>query len=109
MDWLSLVSCFLGGALAANAVPHFVSGSMGHAFQSPFAKPPGTGLSSSMVNVLWGFFNAGMSYVFLAHLGNFHPRSWVHAGAFGLGALLIGTFSAHHFGQLHGGSASRRA
>ena len=41
----------------ANAVPHLVSGVMGRPFQSPFAKPPGEGLSSSTVNVLWGFFN----------------------------------------------------
>jgi hypothetical protein len=29
-----------------NAVPHFVSGVMGYPFQSPFANPPGEGLSS---------------------------------------------------------------
>jgi hypothetical protein len=58
MTWLHLVSYFVGGIFMANAIPHFVSGIMGRPFQTPFAKPPGEGLSSSTVNVLWGFFNA---------------------------------------------------
>jgi hypothetical protein len=62
MEWLSYVSYFLGGAFLANAVPHFVSGMTGRAFQSPFAKPPGKGLSSSTVNVLWGSFNIAVGF-----------------------------------------------
>jgi len=45
------VSYFFGSAFLANAIPYFVSGMMGRSFQSPFAKPPGQGLSSSTVNV----------------------------------------------------------
>jgi hypothetical protein len=56
MEGLLLGSYFFGGAFLTNAIPHFVS-VMGEPFQSPFAKPPGQGLSSSTVNVLWGFFN----------------------------------------------------
>ncbi len=109
MNWLHLVSYFFGGAIAANAVPHFVSGMMGRAFQSPFATPPGKGLSSSTVNVLWGFFNAGIAYLLVVHVGEFLLRSWLHVLAFGLGVLLIGIFSARHFGQFHGGNTSTRA
>jgi hypothetical protein len=58
MTWHPLLSYVFGGAFLANAVPHLVSGMMGRPFQSPFAKPPGEGLSSSTVNVQWGFFNA---------------------------------------------------
>ncbi|MDE2465506.1 MAG: hypothetical protein KGO02_17605, partial [Alphaproteobacteria bacterium] len=47
MHWLWIVSYFFGGAFLANAIPHTVSGLMGRPFQSPFAKPPGEGLSSS--------------------------------------------------------------
>ena len=57
MHWINGVSYFFGGAFLANTVPHLVSGVMGRPFQSPFAKPRGEGLSSSTVNVLWGFFN----------------------------------------------------
>lgn len=57
MEWLHYLAYFGGGAFLTNAIPHFVSGVMGRPFQSPFAKPPGEGLSSSTVNVLWGAFN----------------------------------------------------
>jgi hypothetical protein len=108
MDWHSLVSYFFGGAFAANAIPHFVSGVMGRPFQTPFAKPPGKGLSSSAVNVAWGFFNAVVGYLLIAHVGAFNPRATSHILAFGLGALLISFFSARHFGQFHGGNAPAR-
>lgn len=55
MDWLHFVSWFFGGALLTNALPHFISGVRGEAFQTPFASPPGEGLSSSTVNALWDF------------------------------------------------------
>ena len=93
MNWLWLVSYFFGGVFAANAIPHFVAGTMGRPFQSPFAKPPGKGLSSSTVNVVWGFFNAVVGYLLVAHVGAFDPRATSHILAFGLGALLISIFS----------------
>jgi hypothetical protein len=65
MEWTHHASYFLGGVFFANAVPHFVSGVMGRPFQSPFAKPPGRGLSSSKVNVLWGF-STWLSVMFLS-------------------------------------------
>jgi hypothetical protein len=104
MNWLSLVSYFFGGVFAANAIPHFVSGTMGRPFQSPFARPSGRGLSSSTVNVVWGLFNAVIAYLLIGRVGDFHPRSTTHILAFGLGALLISIFSARHFGQFHGGN-----
>ncbi|MGC2401250.1 MAG: hypothetical protein WA510_15760 [Acidobacteriaceae bacterium] len=109
MNRLILVSYLFGGVFTANAIPHFVAGAMGCAFQSPFAKPPGKGLSSSTVNVLWGFFNAIVGYLLVAHVGDFHPRSLSHILAFGLGALLISISMARHFGQFHGGNTSTRA
>ncbi len=108
MNWLWLVSYFFGGAFAANAIPHFVAGTMGRAFQSPFAKPPGQGFSSATVNVVWGFFNAVVGYLLVAHVGAFDPRATSHILAFGLGALLISISSARHFGQFHGGNTPER-
>jgi hypothetical protein len=108
MNWLWLLSYFFAGVFAANAVPHLVSGMTGRPFQSPFAKPPGKGLSSSTVNVLWGFFNAAAAYLLVAQVGAFHPRTATHILAFGLGALLISLHAAHHFGQFHGGNTPPR-
>jgi hypothetical protein len=104
MDWLWLVSYFFAGAFTENAIPHFVSGVMGRSFQSPFAKPPGKGLSSSTVNVCWGFFNIVVAYLLIAHVGSFEWRATSHIVAFGLGLLLKGLGSAHQFGKLHGGN-----
>ena len=109
MNWLWLVSYFFGGAFAANAIPHFVSGLQGRAFQSPFANPSGKGLSSSTVNVVWGFFNAVVAYLLLARVGVFDPRAISHMAAFGLGALLISIPTARHFGQFHGGNTPQRS
>jgi len=108
MNWLWLVAYFFGGAFTANAIPHFVAGTMGHPFQSPFAKPHGQGLSSSTVNVVWGFFNAVVGYLLVAHVGAFDLRATPNILAFGLGALLISIFSARHFGQFHGGNTPSR-
>jgi hypothetical protein len=108
MNWPWLVSYFFGGVFAANAVPHFVAGTMGRSFQSPFAKPSGKGLSSSTVNVVWGFFNALVGYLLVVRVGTFDPRSTTHVLVFGLGALIISTFMARHFGQFHGGNGPTR-
>jgi len=89
MEWIPYASYFLGGAFLTNAVPHFVSGVMGRPFQSPFTKPPGQGLSSSTVNVLWGFLNLAVGYVLICRVGNFDLRATADIVASGLGALLI--------------------
>jgi hypothetical protein len=109
MNWLHLVSYFFGGIFLANAVPHFVSGMMGRPFQTPFAKPPGQGLSSSTVNVLWGFFNVAVGYLLVVRVGNFDLKSISDVLALAVGALLISLFSAWHFGQFHGGNMPERS
>jgi hypothetical protein len=105
MIWLRDISYLFGGAFLANAVPHFVSGIMGRPFQSPFAKPPGQGLSSSTVNVLWGFANIVVAYLLIARVGSFDLRAADQAIAVGLGVLLIGVMSARLFGRFHGGNS----
>lgn len=57
MSWHDYVACFLAGLFLANVVPHFVHGISGNRFPTPFAKPPGKGLSSPTVNVVWALFN----------------------------------------------------
>jgi hypothetical protein len=77
---------------------------MGRPFQSPFAKPPGQGLSSSTVNVLWGFFNLAVGYVLVCRIGDFKLRDTADVAALGLGMLVIGVASARLFGRFHGGN-----
>lgn len=65
MQWYHYLSGFWAGAFLANFVPHFVNGVSGDPFPTPFAKPPGKGLSSPIVNVWWALLNAVVGYVLL--------------------------------------------
>ena len=103
MNWLHDLSYFFGGAFLINTVPHLVSGVMGRPFQSPFAKPPGEGLSSSTVNVLWGLFNLAVGYLLVCRVGSFDLRKTSHMLVFGAGVLLMSLNLAHYFGGFHGG------
>ena len=100
MHWLVPLCHGFGGAVLANAVPHLVSGMMGRPFQSPFAEPPGRGLSSPTVNVLWGFGNLVIGSLLVCRVGSFDLRSGADAGALGAGALLMALLAARHFGRV---------
>ena len=103
MRWYTYVAYFFGGAFLANAVPHFGNGVSGHAFQSPFAHPPGEGLSSALVNVLWGSTNLVFAYLLLARVGRFDLRSGRHVLVAGAGAFLMALGLAQAFARFHGG------
>jgi hypothetical protein len=105
MHWSYYLSYFFGGMFLANAVPHFANGIMGRPFQSPFAKPPGQGLSSSTVNVVWGFFNLAVGYLLVCRVGNFDLRSTPDVAVLGLGVLLLSVAMARHFGKFNGGNS----
>lgn len=104
MPGLQLVAYVFGGAFLANAVPHLVSGMMGRPFQTPFAKPPGEGLSSSRLNVIWGFANLVIGTLLLSRIGAFDLRDGWDAGSSGLGAFLLSYYCAGRFGRFNGGN-----
>jgi len=104
MNWLHDGSYFFAGAFLTNGIPHLVSGVMGRPFQTPFAKPPGKGLSSATINVVWGFFNFAVGYVLAYKVGSFDLQATDKVAALGTGVLLIGVFSARTFGRFHGGN-----
>ncbi len=103
MRWYHYIAYLFGGAFLANAIPHFVNGISGSPFQSPFAKPPGEGLSSSIVNVLWGMFNLVVAYLLVVRVGRFDLRNTSQVIVLGLGILSMALMLARHFGQFHGG------
>lgn len=103
MRWYHYLSYFFGGAFLANALPHLGMGVSGHAFQSPFATPPGVGLSSSTVNVLWGLFNLAIGYLLVCRVGNFELRKTSHILVLGAGFVFFSLMGAHAFGRFHGG------
>ncbi len=104
MPWYDYVAYFFGGAFLANTLPHLINGISGRPFQSPFAKPPGQGLSSSTVNVLWGVFNLVAAYLLVFCVGAFSLHDIPQMLTLGAGFLLMGLNLAHWFGRFHGGA-----
>ena len=75
MPWYDYVMCFFGGAFTANFVPHFVRGITGTQFPTPFAKPPGRGVSSPTLNILWALANLIAGFLLLQY-GEFSVANW---------------------------------
>lgn len=109
MNWLHLFAYAFGGAFLVNAWPHFIAGVQGRAFQTPFARPPGKGYSSSQANLLWGMANFVVAYLLLVRVGNFDVHDDAHALAVLLGGLAIGLPLAKAFGDIHGGTRPPQA
>ncbi|MGP8269020.1 MAG: hypothetical protein ACLQLH_03045 [Terracidiphilus sp.] len=103
MRWYHYVAYFFGGAFLANTLPHLGNGISGHAFQSPFASPPGVGLSSATVNVLWGLSNLTVAYLLIFRVGSFNLRKTGHVLILGAGILVMSLMLARAFGRFHGG------
>ena len=100
MAWYAYIAYFVAGVFLSNAVPHFVQGISGSPFQSPFAKPPGVGESSPLVNVLWGFFNFVVAYVLLLGVGDFQLGLNLGSLVTGIGMLFCSIMLARHFGEV---------
>ena len=103
MRWYHYVAYFFGGAFLANTLPHLMNGISGRAFQSPFASPPGVGLSSATVNVLWGLFNLAVGYLLVCRVGRFDLRKNSHVAVLGAGILVMSLMLARAFGRFYGG------
>ncbi len=93
---------FFAGAFLCNAIPHLAAGVRGEPFPSPFAKPPGKGESSPLVNVLWGSLNLLVAVLLFAHcpfIVGFNLDFAVLCAGF----LVSGIFLAIHFGKVRPG------
>jgi len=101
--WYYYLLEFLAGAFLANAVPHFVKGVCGEPFPSPFAKPPGVGDSSPLVNALWGFGNIVAGALLLCYFWPVGVHSCVGWTLVWVGALAISVQLASHFGKVRAG------
>lgn len=95
---------FLAGAFLCNGIPHPAAGLRGEPFPTPFAKPPGKGLSPPLVNFIWGSFNA-FAGVALAAWRLPQIDCWAGMGIAALGWLAIGLYLAIHFGKVRAGRA----
>lgn len=100
MDLPTGSAYFVAGLFFANGIPHFVNGISGASFQSPFAKPPGVGESSAVVNVIWGVINFVITYGLLRTVDTFTFSDTLAVTIFLAGVLAAGLGLAWHFGRV---------
>ena len=98
MSWYNYVACFFAGAFLANVVPHFVHGISGDRFPTPFAHPPGRGLSSPTVNAAWAWLNLIVGYV-LFRAGEVSPENYASLLVLLAGIVAISTILSFRFRQ----------
>ncbi len=108
MPWHDVAAYFFGGAFLANFVPHFVAGVSGRSFFSPFATPPFRGLSSPVVNVLWGLFNLAVAYTLLVVVGSLDLRHVAHVAISAAGFALASVGVARSLARLQNASPTER-
>src|SRR5579885_2475980 len=100
MDPVVLLAHFVGGALLANSIPHGVHGISGHRFQTPFARPPGRGESSPVVNVVWSAVNLALGWAAVHWHRGGGVRPHADRLAIAAGALLMALGLAWWFGKV---------
>jgi hypothetical protein len=100
MSWYEYIACFFAGAFLANTVPHFVKGVCGDPFPTPFAKPPGKGLSSPTVNVIWALANVLVGYI-LFRVGGVAAGDTLALVIFFAGIAAISVPMSVHFAGKH--------
>jgi small-conductance mechanosensitive channel len=100
LPWYHYVAAFFAGAFLTNVVPHFVNGISGEPFPTPFSKPPGKGLSSPTVNVVWALFNLLIGYA-LFEAGQLSSGDRVTLLVFFAGIAAISIMCSANFAKKH--------
>ena len=98
MTWYDYVASFFAGLFLTNVVPHFVHGISGDRFPTPFADPPGKGLSSPTVNVVWALFNLAVGYI-LFRVGKVSTGDYPVLVIFFAGIAALSTMSSVRFAE----------
>jgi hypothetical protein len=96
MSLLDYIACFFAGLFLCNGIPHLVCGLCGEPFPSPFAKPPGKGNSSAVVNFLWGASNLAAGFILLC-AGSFVPGWNIGSALFAVAFVIMGLLLSRHF------------
>jgi hypothetical protein len=100
VNWYDYIACFFAGSFLANVVPHFVHGISGDRFPTPFAHPPGKGLSSPTLNVMWALFNLVVGYI-LFRVGKVSSGGDTALIVFFVGIAALSTMASVRFTEKH--------
>jgi hypothetical protein len=98
LNWYNYIACFLAGASLSNVVPHFVHGISGDRFPTPFADPPGKGLSSPTMNVVWALVNLVVGF-FLFRVGKVWGGGHAALVIFLAGIVSLSTMASINFAK----------
>ncbi len=98
IQWYHYIAAFFAGVFLANAIPHFINGISGNRFPTPFSRPPGKGLSSPLVNILWANLNLVIGYILL-RAGEVSPDNKLLILAFFIGVLAISIMLSINFSK----------
>ena len=96
--WYHYLAAFFAGFFLANVVPHFVNGVSGNSFPTPFANPPGKGLSSPLTNVLWALLNLLVGYL-LFRASKINSKRTLALIIFFIGIICISIMLAINFAE----------
>ena len=107
MTWYNYVADFFAGMFLANVVPHFVHGISGDRFPTPFAHPPGKGLSSPTTNVAWALVNLIVAYVLL-RIGKVSSSGNLALAVFFAGIAALSTWLSVLFAKIRPANRSRK-
>lgn len=97
IKWYHYLMAFFAGIFFVNMLPHYIHGITGKEFPTPFADPPGVGLSSPAMNVVWAVINffIGIGLFYFGKLGSREKSLWIPGVA---GAVIMSFYVAHYFG-----------
>lgn len=98
MTWYQYLACVFAGMFLANVVPHFVQGISGNRFPTPFAHPPGRGLSPPLVNTVWALANLVVGFV-LFRVGQISKGDDRALAVFFAGIAIMSTRLSVHFAK----------
>jgi hypothetical protein len=96
MKWYHYIAAFFAGFFLTNVVPHFVNGISGNSFPTPFADPPGKGLSSPVVNVIWALFNLLIGYL-LFRVSKTNTKNKLSMIIFFIGIIVVSIMLSNAF------------
>jgi len=98
MEWYQYLSGFWAGFFLVNTIPHYVAGLQGNKFTTAFASPPGKGLSSPIMNIVWALINlfAGLGLFFVAKIDT---DNWLSLIIFFVGVILTSFYLSNRFGK----------
>ena len=106
MSWYNYFFCFFAGMFLANVVPHFAHGISGDPFPTPFAHPPGKGLSSPTVNVVWALLNLTAGYA-LFRVGKVSSGGNLALVVFFIGIAALSTWLSVLFAKIKPANRAR--